>query len=124
MSSVIIPVKSGIDLSLSGIENRADEIRGRGDVGSQGIEGWDACNGFLSGKGQSFHRAHPDSQTREGARAEGDGPSIEFFDRAPRLFEDMFDGAEEPFGVGDRDVKEVFGDDGIAINQSNAATGG
>ncbi len=46
------------------------------------------------------------------------------FDRAPCLFEDVFDGTEEPFGVSGRDVQEVFCNNRIAVNQSDAATGG
>lgn len=105
---LIIPVKGGIDLSFSGIEDRADEIGCGGDLRGQDFERGDSGHGFPGGESEALHRADADSQPREGARAEGDGPSIEVFGGTARFPEEIFDGPEEPFGVGDGGVEEIF----------------
>jgi hypothetical protein len=47
----LVAIESGVYLSLSGIQNRADQERGRRNLGCQDIESRNSCHGFFSGKG-------------------------------------------------------------------------
>ena len=47
----LVAIESGVDLSLSGIQNRADQERGWGNLGCQDIEGGNSCHRFFCCKG-------------------------------------------------------------------------
>ena len=119
--TLLEPVKSSIDFLFPGIEDRTDEVRSRGNLPGQHIKGGDACHGFSSGKGKPFYSAYSDSQSRERARAKGDCPSVEFFNRANSFSEDEFNCPQESFRMGHWNIQKVVRDDFAVIDQSNAA---